>query len=66
MKLKFYSPIWGNKSPSRKLLNPFGGLLTLFDDTLKQVIGLLNAEFDSITQDELDDKFVLPLTTRQR
>lgn len=30
--------------------------LTLFDDTLKQVLGLPNAKFESITQDELDDK----------
>ena len=62
---KFYSPVWGNKSPSRellspvwRLLNPFEGLLTLFDDTLKQVLGLPNAKFESITQDELHDKFL--------
>lgn len=62
---RFYSPISGNKSPSRKLLspvwgllNPFGGLLTWFDDTLKQVLGLPNAKFDSVTQDELDDKLL--------
>ena len=54
-----------NKSPSRellspvwRLLNPFEGLLTLFDDTLKQVLGLPNAKFESITQDELHDKFL--------
>ena len=63
--LKFYSPIWGTKSPSRELLSPvwellniFGGLLTLFDDTLKQVLGLPTVKFESITRDELDDKFL--------
>ena len=31
--------------------------LLLFDDTLKQVHWLPNVKFESITQDELDDKF---------
>ena len=48
--LKFYSPIWGNKSSSRELLSPIWGLLTSFDGTLKQVLGLPNAKFDSFTQ----------------
>lgn len=63
--LMFYSPVWGNKSLSGELLSPvwgllepLGGLLTLFDDILKQVLGLLNANFDSITQDELGDKLL--------
>ena len=32
--------------------------LTLFDDALKQVLGLPNAKFESITQDEVDHKFL--------
>lgn len=31
--------------------------LTLFHDILKQILGLPNTKFDSITQDELDDMF---------
>lgn len=56
--LKFYSPIWGNKSSSRELLSPIWGLLTSFDGTLKHVLGLPNAKFDSITQYELDNKLL--------
>ena len=32
--------------------------LVLIDDTLKQVLGLPNTKFESITQDKLDDKLL--------
>ena len=35
-----------------------GTVKLTFDDTLKQVLGLPNAKFESVTQDELDDKFL--------